>query len=572
MCKFLTGHRVWLLLVASLLGVVGAVASIPASYYKPAAGKKDAELKTALHQLLYNHKEVSSYQDLPTYFRRTDVYPPGNERYGQWWDMYGNIPLYTNTFWGLHREHSFPKSWWGGSDATPAYVDLNHLYPAEASANMAKSNYPLGVVQAANASFDNGITRVGYPIVGQGGGAAQVFEPDDEYKGDFARTYFYMVTCYQNLNWRYTYMVSNNTYPTLTDWAIRMLLQWHRDDPVSQKEIDRNEQIYTIQANRNPFIDYPELADYIWGTRKGQPWFPGSQTEPAGDPVLDTPVQNMTLEFGQTAVGKSNTASLFFHGTDLTGTLTVTVGRPKGQPADAPDYRSFFTPADKSISASVVNSDGGYWLRVTYAPTEIGTHEARLIISDGGLPGSIGVALKGEALPAPTLHPFRALAPTDITPTSYTANWEVPSDDVVDYYIVTRTVINNGTSASQDLVAETNELSITDCEPGSRESYHVRSCRLGYMSEPSNEVFVDLAGLQSPDITVDNPLGWAFMPGGVRLVCTAPHTGVRVFDTMGRLILLIPSISNNAEIPLPLGAFFITTDQQPTPIRVLVKE
>lgn len=572
MSKFLTGHRAWLSIVASLLGVVGAVAAIPASYYRSASGKKDAELKTALHQILYNHKEVSSYQDLPNYFRRTDVYPPGNERYGQWWDMYGNIPLYSNTFWGLHREHSFPKSWWGGSDATPAYVDLNHLYPAEAAANMAKSNYPLGVAQPSKLEFDNGVTRVGYPIVGQGGGAAKVFEPDDEYKGDFARTYFYMVTCYQNLTWRYTYMVSNNTYPTLADWAIRMLLQWHRDDPVSQKEIDRNEQIYNIQANRNPFIDYPELADYIWGTRKGQPWFPGSATEPAGDPILDTPVQDMTMEFGQTAVGKTNTASLFFHGENLTGTLTVTVTRPKGQAPDAPDYRQFFTPAESAISASVVCSDGGYWLRVAYTPTEVGTHEARLVISDGGLPGSRGVALKGEALPVPTLHTFRALSPTDITPTSYMANWEVPADDVVDYYIVTRTVINNGTSASQELLAENNELEITDCEPGSRESYHVRSVRLGYESLPSNEVFVDLAGMQSPDITVDNPLGWAFMSGGVRLVCTAPHTGVRVFDAMGRLVRLIPEIDNNTEIPLPLGAYFITTDSQPTPLRVLVKE
>ena len=93
-------------------------------------------------------------------------------------------------------------------------------------------------------SFDNGMSAVGYPMNGQGGGAAKVFEPDDEYKGDFARTYFYMVTCYQNLTWAYKYMVNQNLYPTLNQWSIDLLMKWHRDDPVSQKEIDRNEAVY----------------------------------------------------------------------------------------------------------------------------------------------------------------------------------------------------------------------------------------------------------------------------------------------------------------------------------------
>ena len=222
--------------------IISASADIPAAYYRPATGKKDAALKTALHQIIYSHTEVSSYNALPEYFKRTDVYPPGNERYGQWWDMYGNIPIYLPHWSGalMNREHSFPKSWWGGSTGTPAYVDLFHLYPAEAQANQKKLNYPLGTVQTP--TFDNGISQVGYATTGQGGGAAQVFEPDDEYKGDFARTYFYVVTCYQNLHWRYTYMVDNNTYPTLNQWSANLLMKWHREDPVSQKEIDRNEE------------------------------------------------------------------------------------------------------------------------------------------------------------------------------------------------------------------------------------------------------------------------------------------------------------------------------------------
>ena len=106
-------------------------------------------------------------------------------------------------------------AWWGGSTSIPAYVDLFHLYPSEADANQAKSNYPLGEV--VTATFDNGVVKVGYATTGQGGGASKVFEPNEEYVGDFARTYFYVVTCYQNLTWatKYMYMLEQNNYPTL---------------------------------------------------------------------------------------------------------------------------------------------------------------------------------------------------------------------------------------------------------------------------------------------------------------------------------------------------------------------
>lgn len=551
-----------------MASVMYASSEIPANYYRAASGKQGAALKTALHNITYNHTEVSSYSALPQYFRITDVYPPGNERYGQWWDMYGNIPLYLPYFSGMNREHSFPKSWWGGSQDTPAYVDLFHLYPSEQDANMAKSNYPLGEAQSSNRKFDNGVSAVGYPMTGQGGGAPYVFEPDDEYKGDFARTYFYVVTCYENLHWSRTYMVNNNTYPTLNDWSVRLLLKWHRDDPVSQKELDRNEQVYRIQANRNPFIDYPELAEYLWGDMKGHVWMPGIN-EPTGDPVLITPVQDMSLDFGDTAVGGSSTSSLFLHGENLRGSLTVTVTKPRDYPNDD---RRYFIPESNSVSASAVNSEGGFWLKVKYSPTEVGEHQARLVISDGGLQGSLGIALRGNCLPRPVLHSFKALPPSNIEETSYVANWEVPADDVVDYYVVTRTTFVGGKAEVSELVAETNELKIEECEPGGRETYSVHSCRLGEVSPESNVITVDLASLGMPDEDGDSQLGWAALPGGVRIVCTRVHTGVRVIDAMGRVVRLIDSIDNNAEIYLPTGVYFIVTDMQHTPMRVLVRE
>lgn len=97
-------------------------------------------------------------------------------------------------------------------------------------------------------------------------GVTRVFEPADEYKGDFARTYFYMITCYENQiqTWNCD-MLDGKKYPGFSSWALDLLLRWSELDPVSEKETDRIEAVYDIQGNRNPFIDYPGLEQYIWG-------------------------------------------------------------------------------------------------------------------------------------------------------------------------------------------------------------------------------------------------------------------------------------------------------------------
>lgn len=554
-------YKMALTAICFLAGVWSLAAEIPAGYYSSVSGKRGAELKTALHKLLYNHTEVSSYNNLPNYFRKTDVYPPGNERYGQWWDMYSNIPFYTNSFSGLNREHSFPKSWWGGTTSTPAYVDLNHLYPSEAAANMAKSNFPLGEV-SGKPTFENGITTVGAPTAGQGGGARTVFEPADEYKGDFARTYFYMVTCYQNLTWKYTWMMSNNTYPTLNTWAINLLLKWHREDKVSQKELDRNEQVYKVQANRNPFIDYPELAEYLWGDKKGEAFIPGGET--LGDPVLITPVQDMALEFGETVVNDPAVASLQIRGENIKTNPELTLsGIDKGM----------FSVEVSSVNASDVNKPDGTWVRVTYKPTALGEHSARLIVSSYDGAKSRGIALRGEAVERPVLHDIRALPASGVTSTSYTALWEEPADDVVDYYVVTRTIYpDNAETYWEEQVAEEPHYTFNDCEPGTRESYNVRSCRLGYYSAPSNEIYVDL--MAGVDAIGENPgvtMGWRVTGEG--LILTMP-TGatvnqVTVYDLQGRLTLTIDEATDGTILPLSPGAYIITAPGLATPLRVI---
>ena len=548
--------------VTTLLALVAvtAMAAVPESYYTTLNGKRDSDLKTAIYKLVRNFTQVSSYNALPQYFQKTDVYPESS----RWWDMYSDIPLYAPLFSGLNREHSFPKSWWGGTTTIPAYTDLNHLYPSEAKANQAKSNYPLGEVdRTQRIAFENGITTVGYPVTGQGGGAKSVFEPADEYKGDFARTYFYMVSAYQDLKWNtsYMFMLQQNTWPTLNAWSISLLLKWHRADPVSEKETLRNDAVYKIQNNRNPFIDYPELAEYIWGNKQGSVFYTQNSGSTTGTPELVTPVQDMSLDFGEVALGRSATARLYFKGNNLTEPVTVRVYTGDN---------TKFAVSTNSIAANLINSDEGYWLPVTYTPGEIGDHTSRILIVGGGLAGSRGIALRGSCLPVPTLTAPVATAPTFTDHGTYIANWTVPADEVVDYYYVTRTRYpQGGTPEQTELLAESNSLEISDYDPDVKESYTVQSSRLEYRSPASNTIYVEYGGIEG--VVTDIPLAVYGIGGAIRFICSTPHTGVMIYSATGALAATAESVSNNTDIEIAPGVYLIVTDQSHRPLKVIVK-
>ncbi len=551
-------HLVLLLAVAALAPMARAAA--PDGYYDSLEGKASGELKTAIHNLIADFTLISSYSALPQYFAVTDVYPQTENGRKRWWDMYSDIPLYAPSFSGLNREHSFPKSWWGGSTSVSAYVDLNHLYPSEMDANMAKSNYPLGEVdRSEKISFQNGISTVGYPVMGQGGGATRVFEPDDEYKGDFARTYFYMVTCYQNLKWKYTYMVNQNLFPTLNGWSVQLLMRWHRQDPVSDKETMRNDKVYGYQANRNPFIDHPELAEYLWGNKEGEPFHAGSGG-PTGDADLQSPANGMALDFGQVALGSTATADLFFKGTNIRKDLSISIYRGD---------KAMFALPRTSVSASLINSEEGTWVRVTYKPTALGQHTARILIEGTGNDGngSRGVELRGECLERPVLTAPVATAATDITPTSYVANW-TPASDVVDYYIVTRTRYVGGEPTVEQLLAEGPGVLIDNFDLSDSESYSVRSCRLGVESPESNVIFVTHSGIT--DAELETPFTVATEPGLI-VVRTAAEADVRVYDVAGRELRLLPAVTGVAEIEMPEGVYIVTAGRGSRPAKVTVR-
>ena len=163
-----------------------------------------------------------------------------------------------------NREHSWPKSWFGG-EVMPMYSDLFHIYPTDGYVNGMRNNYPYGEVGQVQWSSQNGSKLGSCTWPGYSG---TVFEPIDTYKGDFARSYFYMSVRYytEDSGWPGSPMTTGSQ---LKSWALDMMIQWNDQDPVSQKEIDRNDAVYEIQDNRNPFIDHPEYADLIWGTGTG---------------------------------------------------------------------------------------------------------------------------------------------------------------------------------------------------------------------------------------------------------------------------------------------------------------
>lgn len=537
---------------------LSASATVPVGYYNSINGKRGQELKTAVHELLKKHTVVT-YSSLWYHFPSTDSYPDNPSRV---WDMYSNTARYyrgSGSVSGMNREHSFPKSWWGGTQVD-AYTDLNHLYPSDADANLAKNNYPLGEVSSA--WFNNGVTKVGSPMAGQGGGCSNVFEPDDQYKGDFARTYFYMATCYQDYTWKYTYMVNNNSWLTLNQWSINLLLKWSREDPVSDKEVARNEAVYKIQNNRNPYIDNPLLAEYIWGDRYGEAFnIDDSGEDPQGDPMLITPNQETVIEMGEVALGKQLSVTVYVKGQYLKENLSALLFR---------DDAAMFSLSVTSIPKNAANSADGYPLVITYKPTTLGSHKCRLIIYDGGLTGSYGADISAQCVAVPSLSTLNALPATDIDGENYTAQWTA-APETVDYYIVNRIVYddrNNIVSADQFTTDETC-YRFDDLLPAQTHTYTVQSYRLGYTSQPSNVITVAYSAITG--VEADKPIAFIPSQGGVLIKCSEPHRDVDIFTAAGKHVLHLDVVNNDDYIYLPQGIYIMRSASNLKPAKLVIK-
>lgn len=257
-----------------LCGALTAAAQGPngtKTYYQAADGKKGAALKTALHGIIKSHTDVG-YDGLYTVYAKSDLRPDGTLR-----DWYSNITKYRlgssqqNAAYkkegdGFNREHSVPQSWF--DKASPMRSDAYHVVPSDGYVNNRRGNYPFGEVKSITYQSANGYSKLGPSKTP--GYTGTVFEPNDEIKGDIARNYFYMVTCYEDRisNWNggtASTVFAGNKYPGLTNWTLQMMQRWAKADPVDEVERARNEAVSSFQHNRNPFIDYPGLEQFVWG-------------------------------------------------------------------------------------------------------------------------------------------------------------------------------------------------------------------------------------------------------------------------------------------------------------------
>ena len=256
-----------LYLFLTLITAVFTLNAQPQGYYNGTENLTGNALKTKLHSIIKNDDHLS-YSAMISAYQQTDAKPNGKV-----WDIYSDVPNGTppyqynfsdncGNYSGegdcYNREHLWAQSW-TNNDGTHK-TDLNHVLPTDGFVNGKRSNYAFGEVRNATWTSRNG-SKLGSSAVSGFNGT--VFEPIDEYKGDIARALMYVSVRYytEDSSWDNSDMTTKSV---IKDWAMTMLLRWHEEDPVSQKEINRNNAVYNIQHNRNPFVDYPEFANKIW--------------------------------------------------------------------------------------------------------------------------------------------------------------------------------------------------------------------------------------------------------------------------------------------------------------------
>ena len=401
--------------------------AVSSSDYSSLNGKSGSTLWDAVHSRAKSGYSTLSYAGLWTAYKTTDIYPTNSShpdyvasKAGMIWDLYGGCAFsagtdqcgsYSSECDCYNREHSIPKSWFGGSESsgTPG-TDIFHVVPTDGKINNTRSNYAFGEVQTAKTTHNtNGIvnklstsggaksititnTMLGTSSTQSPGSSKQVFEPDDVYKGDFARGYLGTL-----LKWAGDYqafttgdgsVIFSGTYTEaghwgLTEYGIALLLKWHRQDPVSQKEIDRNNGIESTQGNRNPFIDYPILAEYIWGKYAGNTFntsnavgsFESAFTPGVsdGDKSSNTPtlaVSATSITMDPVAVNGTSTATFTVSGANLTSAISISVSG------------SYYSVSPITITAA--NANKSNTITVTYHPTATGTHNGTITISSTG--------------------------------------------------------------------------------------------------------------------------------------------------------------------------------------------
>ena len=268
-----------LLIVGLLFSVANIFAQIPTGYYDGTAGLSGSALKTKLSSIISSGHQTKSYDALD------DEYPNSDkdsyyEKDGTVLDIYSENPTETDPYvyqFGVkkcgnykiegdcyNKEHIFPQGYF--NKASPMVSDIHHIVPTDGKVNGMRSNFPFGNVGSSVSYTSKNGSKLGTSNSVNYSG--KVFEPINEFKGDVARMIFYFATRYEAKlkDFDANDILTNTSFPGIQSWELEVLKQWHTQDPVSQREIDRNNAAYTYQGNRNPFIDHQEYVAQIWGT------------------------------------------------------------------------------------------------------------------------------------------------------------------------------------------------------------------------------------------------------------------------------------------------------------------
>jgi len=334
-----------------LVNVISAFAQIPAGYYDNASGKSCGTLKTALKTIVTTGNTPRTYSDLWTQYPISDIKPRtvGTGSTNVIYDIYSSIPGGTDPYQFTpstnqcgsyngendcyNREHSVPQSWFNGNTAVPGpTTDYHHIFPTDGFVNGKRSNFIYGEVATASYTSLNGSKLGTSSFAGLTG---TVFEPIDSFKGDVARAFLYFVTRYEDdmvtnaTNAEALQAFEPNTFPSIDIAYLKLMIRWHALDPVSAKEIARNNAAYTFQGNRNPFVDHPEYVAQVWNnTCPGLTTLPVNLVYFTGKLQADKVVLNWEVEnevnFKEYIIERS------INGTDFTTIGTVTANGSKG--------------------------------------------------------------------------------------------------------------------------------------------------------------------------------------------------------------------------------------------------
>ena len=292
---------------------------IPSGYYDLATGTEYI-LKTQLYNIINGHTD-NGYSGLYVTYTTSDIdsYFEDNgtvlDMYSEKVDVDGNnvIDSYEYTYAiespddrdpgsggtsegeYYNREHIVPQGIFNSN--SPMRNDAHFVVPSDKFVNSQRGNFPFGVVDSPNWTSSNGSKRGNNLNSGYSAGySGTVFEPINEFKGDIARMFFYFVTRYENVVSGYSYtMFDGSSDHAFDDTFLNILYQWHIDDPVSAREVDRNNAIYTRQGNRNPFIDHPEYFLSIWNASLSASDFNSNSIS-----MYPNPVKSNTVHFSTT--------------------------------------------------------------------------------------------------------------------------------------------------------------------------------------------------------------------------------------------------------------------------------